>query len=333
MVNVILYFVDKTKILVLFLSLLPIIVCYLLFTSFSLNMTSNNKTVLTQKSNNNKNQIISNSTYLNSFSNNLFFIALVKYLKKPKKNPKKETKIFGYHIMSYSPETKKYLISDLITEKISLLSKNVFNWIKQNINAPTQKQELNKNKEMEKMFVESIATSNSRSQYTIQKSLLKEINWNIIKTKNLVEEGEESIISYYIKYKNEATLEEKLNNQLDNFEYEDEIIYNHYELGVVRIFDCDIDNYKLTTIVKNINGKYYKIYSQGSPKDIKNICNNETIPENFDELINYYVSKNKIVFALAGKLVKMNYLQAMRVEKNKCEKNMMFLGLIILDGP
>ena len=331
MVNIILYFLDKTKILMLFLAFLPIIICYLLFTSFALSFNSNNKTIDSEKSNNNENLIKSHSYFLHPFSTTLFFITLVKYLKKFKKNHKARKRILGYHTMSYSPETKKYLISDLITEEISLLSKNVFSWIKQNISLPSQKQELNKNKEMEKMFVECVATSNSRSNYVIQKSLLKQINWDIIKTKNHVGEEEESIISYYIKYKNEAALEEKLNNQVDNSEYEDEIIYNHYELGVVRIFDCDVDRYKLTTIVKNINGKYFKIYCQCSPKDIKNICNNETIPDNYDEIINYYISKNKIVFALAGKIVKMNYLQAMRIEKNKCEKNMMFLGLIIFD--
>ena len=331
MVNIILYFLDKTKILMLFLAFLPIIICYLLFTSFTLSFNSNNKTIDSKKSNNSENLIESRSYFLHSFSTTLFCITLVKYLKKLKKNHKARKRIFGYHTMSYSPETKKYLISDLITEEISLLSKSVFSWIKQNISLPSQKQELNKNKEMEKMFVECVATSNSRSNYDIQKSLLKQINWDIIKTKNQVGEEEENIISYYIKYQNEATLEEKLNNQVDNSEYEDEIIYNHYELGVVRIFDCDVDKYKLTTIVKNINGKYFKIYCQGSPKDIKNICNSETIPENYDELINYYISKNKIVFALAGKIVKMNYLQAMRIEKNKCEKNMMLLGLIIFD--
>ena len=328
MINVVVFFFDKTKILMFLLSLLPIIVCYLLFTSFSFNFNSNNKTTQSQNSNNNDNQIISDSNYLNPFSTTIFFTALSKYFRKFNKIKKKQ-KILGYHTMSYSQETKKYLISDLITENISLLSKNIFNWIKQNINAPTQKQELNKNKEMEKMFIECIATSNSRSKYIIQKSLLNQINWDIIKTKNHSED--EGIISYYIKYKNEATIEEKLNNQSENFEYEDEIIYNHYELGVVRIFDCEINNYKLTTIVKNINGKYFKIYCQGSPKAIKSICNNETMPENFDELLNYYLSKKKIVFALAGKMLKMNYLQAMKIEKNKCEKNMMFLGLIIFD--
>ena len=36
---------------------------------------------------------------------------------------------------------------------------------------------------------------------------------------------------------------------------------------------------------KEMNDKFYKIYSEGDPELIKSMCKKETIPENYDEII------------------------------------------------
>lgn len=327
MVNIILYFMEKTQIITLLMSSSLIITCYLLFKPFFSKKNHSNKSSESnskKKEKNDEKQNIS-ETFLNTST--LFFYNLFNYLKYPNIIQKKELKILGYHILTYSSEESKFIISDLITKPLDDLSKNVFNWYKEN---NEQKAILNKNKEIEKMFVECIATSNSRSNHKLQKILFTEINWEI---ENTEIKNNDKIISYYLRYKNEESLNKKMNNGLNCMKnsIENEIIFNHYELGVVRIFNSDINDNKLTTIVKNINGKLFQIYCQGNPKDIKNICNIETLPINYEDLVNYYSSNKKEIFALAGKKMKMNFSQAMKIDKSQCEKNMIFLGLIIFD--
>ena len=83
-----------------------------------------------------------------------------------------------------------------------------------------------------------------------------------------------------------------------------------------------------SNIVKEINDKFYKIYSEGDPELIKTMCKKETIPENYDEIISKNNKEGNEIMSLCGKKVKMNYLQCQRIERNKCESNMIFLGFV-----
>lgn len=327
MVNIILYFMEKAQIITLFMSLVLFIICYLLFTSFFslINLLYNsNESNKKKKEKNNEKENLS-EIFLNTLK--IFFYNLFNYINNFIIPQKKEVKLLGYHKLIYLSEENKFVISELITNPLDDLSKNVFNCYKEN---NERKAIINKNKEIEKMFVECIATSNSHPNNLFQKILLNKINWEI---ENAQIKNDDKIISYYLKYKDEESLNEKLNNGLGCIKnsIENEIILNHYELGVVRIFNSDKNNNKLTTIVKNINGKLFQIYCQGKPEDIKNICNSDFLPVNFDDLVQYYKANNKEIFALAGKKMKMNFSQAMRIEKSLCEKNMLFLGFIVFD--
>ena len=78
-----------------------------------------------------------------------------------------------------------------------------------------------------------------------------------------------------------------------------------------------------------VNGNYYKIYSQGNPHLIKEKCRKETIPVNFNEMIDKYKKNGYNVIGISGKKMKMNYIQSQRVERSKCESNMIFLGFAV----
>ena len=103
-------------------------------------------------------------------------------------------------------------------------------------------------------------------------------------------------------------------------------IFSSYKLGICKIFE---NEKKIkSNIVKEINDKYYKIYSEGDPELIKTICKNDTIPENYDEIIAKNKEEGNEIMSLCGKKVKMNYLQCQKIERNKCESNMIFLGFV-----
>ena len=112
----------------------------------------------------------------------------------------------------------------------------------------------------------------------------------------------------------------------DGEEEKERQILSSYRLGICKIFEKE-KNIK-SNIVKEMNDKFYKIYSEGNPELIKNICKKETLPSNYDEIVLKNINEGNEIMGICGKKIKMNYLQCQKMERNKCESNMIFLGFV-----
>jgi len=125
-----------------------------------------------------------------------------------------------------------------------------------------------------------------------------------------------------------------LNQKLSdpNCEDEDINIKSHYEIGIIRRFDFTSKLMRMSTLVKNVNDPYFKAFCKGSPEKIKELCMPDTIPPNFNETLSKYTTKGYRVLALGAKLLKMDYMQSQKVERNIVESNMIFLGLLIVQN-
>jgi len=115
-------------------------------------------------------------------------------------------------------------------------------------------------------------------------------------------------------------------------EDEELIIRSHYELGIIRRFDFTSKLMRMSTLVKNVNEPYFKAFCKGSPEKIKELCNPDTIPVNFNDTLSKYTTKGFRVLALSAKLLKMDYLQSQKIERDVVESNMVFLGLLIVQN-
>ncbi len=125
-------------------------------------------------------------------------------------------------------------------------------------------------------------------------------------------------------------MNEKLSDP--NCEDEDLVIKSHYEIGIIRRFDFTSKLMRMSTLVKNVNEPYFKGFCKGSPEKIKELCKPETIPINFNETLSKYTTKGFRVLALSAKLLKMNYMQSQKIERDTVESNMIFLGLLIVQN-
>ena len=197
----------------------------------------------------------------------------------------------------------------------------------------------NKNDEMGLMFIEGLSSLNSWKNEEVGKEIMEKIRWNLEKREN-EEDGviyqyvypqnkDNNITNINITNNNLASSQESVNSLTETEDGEEEKerqILSSYKLGICKIFEKE-KNVK-SNIVKEINDKFYKIYSEGDPQLIKTMCKKETIPENYDEIISKNNKDGNEIMSLCGKKVKMNYLQCQRIERNKCESNMIFLGFV-----
>lgn len=256
-------------------------------------------------------------------------------------------KIYGFLPIKFLESENKYIF-DTFMKNISNLSNEIFYYYKSKRNCI-----LNKNKlyELKEMFFENISSChqinylNNKyiSKDPLDKLIFQESNWKIYEQKFSEETLSQNLndtIAIFLRPNQEKDLKEKLEfvkkkyselNDKLNEEEEESIIKEHYELGIIRNFGCDENSYKKTVIVKDVNDNYFKIFSKGNPKVILNLCKNESIPKNIYEVINQFKNQGKVIIALSGKIIKMNYLQSQIIERSKCENNMIFLGLIIIE--
>jgi magnesium-transporting ATPase (P-type) len=86
--------------------------------------------------------------------------------------------------------------------------------------------------------------------------MFESTGWNLVEDLN-DPENYDSSISTYVRPKFEKSLTEKLEKYKDNINEKnhveiDEIILNHYELGIIKRFDFESKLQRMSTIVKNI---------------------------------------------------------------------------------
>ena len=110
----------------------------------------------------------------------------------------------------------------------------------------------------------------------------------------------------------------------------DEKLKTRYEIGIVKRFDFSSKLQRMTIIGKNLNENYFKAFCKGSPEKIRGLCIPSTIPENFDEVLNSYTTKGYRVLGMAAKSIGMNFQQSQTITRDFVEKNMIFLGLLIV---
>ena len=319
-VEMLLNYLDFFKIIIIFTVILIIFVTFLLLSSdLSIlnddSIKNNKKTnVYSTEKKKKENKII------NHFCD----------IKKGQNKSKIEIKAFHKNEVN----EKKFLLSDK-TENISHYSRKIIN---------NKNNTINKNEELSIMFVESLSSLNSWKNNEIENELFKEINWNLEKRQN-ENDDEKSLVYQYVfprsKLKDNIS---SINNPIlsssqssvysnsdteDGEEEKEKALLSAYKLGICRIFDCTEENKLKSNIVKEVNGCFHKVYSQGNPHLIKEKCRKETIPENFNEMIDKFNKNGYNVIGVSGKKMKMNYIQSQRIERSKCESNMIFLGFVV----
>ena len=135
------------------------------------------------------------------------------------------------------------------------------------------------------------------------------------------------LVLNYIRPKCEEDIEIRLQN---NDKKENEKLKERYELGIVKRFDFSSKLQRMTTISKNVNENFFKAFCKGSPEKLKELCKPETIPLNFDDTLNIYTSKGYRVLAMAAKGLIMDFQQSQSIPRENVEKNMIFLGFLIV---
>ncbi|QRV79634.1 cation transport ATPase [Ceratobasidium sp. AG-Ba] len=105
------------------------------------------------------------------------------------------------------------------------------------------------------------------------------------------------------------------------------------ELGVIRTFEFVSALRRMSVVVKRLKSTSMEIYVKGAPEVMGDICDPDSFPGDYDDMLSYYTKHGYRVIALAGKSVEnLSWLKAQKMKREQAESNLRFLGLIIFEN-
>ena len=234
-------------------------------------------------------------------------------------------------------DNKRNFIFGQETKSVEQMAKSTYKYYKDKIKDPSQK---SAKSEMEQLFIECLACCQGATRVNneligdpIDVQMFNATGWD------LIEEANDPInynpkIPTFVRPSEEKSLTEKLANLegIENAEKRDNIMRDHYELGIMRRFDFESKLQRMSSVVKSITGTSFMCYCKGSPEKISELCQENTIPDNFNEVLNRYTSQGFRVLALSCKVMQMTYDQAIEIPRDLAEKDLIFLGLLIVEN-
>ena len=193
----------------------------------------------------------------------------------------------------------------------------------------------NKNNDLLQNYIECLACCHCLTYVNgklvgdpIDVKMFESVDWIMKENENRESnENSDPLILDYIRPKTEENMVVRIqgnsNKNILN-------IKSRYEIGIVRRFDFSSKLQRMSTISKNLNEDYFKVFCKGSPEKVKELCKPQTIPQNFDKILNSYTRKGYRVLGMAFKELIMDFQQSQSVARDFAESNMIFLGLLIV---
>ena len=256
-----------------------------------------------------------------------------------------QVEIKGYLPLKYNILKKKFEFGTYMTEVVNC-SKTIVSHYKKKINVPNFK---NIDNDLKQLYIECLATCHNLTLVKgkiigdpIDIKMLENVGWILRENfddKNQSSKAYDPLVQAYVRPKSEKKLDipvisiEGLDeDDLADLNIDINKIKLYYELSIIRRFNFDYLKQRLTVLVKNLHDNYFKVFCKGSPEKIKEICNENTIPSDYNEVLNYYSSKGYRIIAMAYKNIKLNMRQSLQIRREHIENNLIFIGFAIIEN-
>jgi cation-transporting ATPase 13A2 len=166
----------------------------------------------------------------------------------------------------------------------------------------------------------------------IDKKIFEYLDWNLEKS---YEKFEEFDINYILKPSQNYIITEDLVFKKSNSNKKNP----QYLLKIIKKFEFSSKYQSNSVIIKNELDGSFRFFIKGAPEKIRDICIKESLPNDFDDVLENHSKKGFRVLACATKVLTeddiSNNLNEMENDKNfrlKFEEGLFFLGFIILSN-
>ncbi|XP_051047236.1 polyamine-transporting ATPase 13A3 isoform X2 [Phodopus roborovskii] len=107
-----------------------------------------------------------------------------------------------------------------------------------------------------------------------------------------------------------------------------------YEIGIVRQFPFSSALQRMSVVARVLGDKKMDAYMKGAPEVIASLCKPETVPVDFEKVLEDYTKQGFRVIALAHRKLesKLTWHKVQHISRDAIENNMDFMGLIIMQN-
>ncbi|XP_045358511.1 polyamine-transporting ATPase 13A3 isoform X1 [Leopardus geoffroyi] len=107
-----------------------------------------------------------------------------------------------------------------------------------------------------------------------------------------------------------------------------------YEIGIVRQFPFSSALQRMSVVARVLGDKKMDAYMKGAPEIIASLCKPETVPTDFEKVLEDYTKQGFRVIALAHRKLesKLTWHKVQNISRDVIENNMDFMGLIIMQN-
>ncbi|XP_044526812.1 polyamine-transporting ATPase 13A3 [Gracilinanus agilis] len=108
----------------------------------------------------------------------------------------------------------------------------------------------------------------------------------------------------------------------------------NYEIGIVRQFPFSSALQRMSVVARILGDKKMDAYMKGAPEVIAGLCKPETVPSDFEKVLEDYTRQGFRVIALAHRKLesKLTWHKIQSINRDAIESNMNFMGLIIMQN-
>ncbi|BFZ22994.1 hypothetical protein BsWGS_26032 [Bradybaena similaris] len=106
------------------------------------------------------------------------------------------------------------------------------------------------------------------------------------------------------------------------------------DVGIVRQFPFSSSLQRMSVITRSLGASNFDLFVKGSPEMIVSLSKPETVPFDFQQVLQSYTQHGYRVIALAWKPLpaKLNYVKVQRVNRDLLEMDLIFLGLLVMEN-
>ncbi len=106
-----------------------------------------------------------------------------------------------------------------------------------------------------------------------------------------------------------------------------------FELGIIRCCEFVPSLRRMSVVTKHIQEQNMVAYVKGAPEVMKSLCQPQTIPSNYETLLDTLTHRGFRVITLAGKdMSESTWVNVQKMPREEIETDLIFLGFIIFEN-
>lgn len=106
------------------------------------------------------------------------------------------------------------------------------------------------------------------------------------------------------------------------------------EIAIVKQFTFSSSLLRMSVLTKSLDQNFMHVYTKGAPEKIADLCNKDTLPLNYFDMLKIYTANGYRVIALAGKKIDENisWTNSLKLTRDVIESDLEFYGLLIMQN-